>query len=134
MLCFIILSMANYFTNLVRSWSFSKFCELLLKHSSARKYWIETCVWSIRDTTVIQCNKKDLKVLVNFRSSYQGCSIEKAVLKNFATFTGKHLYWSLLLIKDSTQVFSCEYCENFMNSYFEERLPTAASETFWWSN
>ena len=28
-----------------------------------------------------------------------GCSIKKAVLKNFAIFTGKHLCWSLFLIK-----------------------------------
>ena len=34
-----------------------------------------------------------------FRSSHQKCSIEKAVLKNFATFTGNHLCWSLFLVK-----------------------------------
>ena len=26
------------------------------------------------------------------------------------------------------QVFSCEYCEIFKNIYFEEHLPTTASE------
>ena len=39
-----------------------------------------------------------LKKCLNSRSSHQRCSIEKAVLKIFAIFTGKHLYWSLLLI------------------------------------
>ena len=29
---------------------------------------------------------------------YQRCSIKKAVLKNSAIFTGKHLCWSLFLI------------------------------------
>ena len=33
------------------------------------------------------------------RSSHQRCSIKKAVLKNFAIFTGKHLRWSFFLIK-----------------------------------
>ena len=33
------------------------------------------------------------------RSSHQRCSIKKAVLKNFAIFTGIHLCWSLFLIK-----------------------------------
>ena len=33
------------------------------------------------------------------RSSHQRCSIKKIVLKNFAIFTGKHLCWSLILIK-----------------------------------
>ena len=39
-----------------------------------------------------------LKKCVCFRSSDLSCSIEKAVLKNFAISTGKHLPWSLLLI------------------------------------
>ena len=34
-----------------------------------------------------------------FKSSHQRCSIKKAVLKNFAIFTRKRLYWSLSLIK-----------------------------------
>ena len=38
-----------------------------------------------------------LKKCLNSRSSHQSCSIEKAVLKNFSIFTGKHLCWSLLL-------------------------------------
>ena len=33
------------------------------------------------------------------RSSHQRCSVKKGVLKNFANFLGKHLYWSLFLIK-----------------------------------
>ena len=33
------------------------------------------------------------------RSSHRRCSISKAVLKNFANFTEKHLCWSLFLIK-----------------------------------
>ena len=39
-----------------------------------------------------------------YRSSYQRCSIKKAVLQNFAIFTGKNLCWSLFLIK--LQAFS----------------------------
>ena len=34
-----------------------------------------------------------------FRRSHWRCSIKKAVLKNFAIFTGKHLCWSLFLVK-----------------------------------
>ena len=51
------------------------------------------------------------------RSSHQRCSIRKTVLKNFTAFTGKNLCWSLFLIKrprtekETTQVFSCEYCK-----------------------
>ena len=43
--------------------------------------------------------------------------------QNFASFTGKHLYWSLFLIKlqawgTPTQVFSWKICEIFKNIYF----------------
>ena len=34
-----------------------------------------------------------------FRSNHRRCSVKKGVLKNFANFTGKHLRWSLSLIK-----------------------------------
>ena len=59
---------------------------------------------------------------------------KKAVLKTFAMITGKHLYWSLFLIKlqkprsaallkmTPTQVISCEYYRRFKNTYFEEHL------------
>ena len=55
--------------------------------------------------------------------------MNKAVLKNFAIFTGKHLCCSLFLLKlqTPTQVFSCEYCEIFKNTYFEEHLQTAGT-------
>ena len=74
---------------------------------------------------------------------------KKGVLKNFALFIGKHLWWSLFLIhlqalrpvfpsylnfimqlylkETPAQVFSCEYCKIFKNTYFEEHLRTAAS-------
>ena len=64
---------------------------------------------------------------------------QKAALKNFTIFTGKHLCWSLSLIKlqaatpatllkkNPTQVFSCEYFEIFKNIYYKEHLQAAAS-------
>ena len=33
------------------------------------------------------------------RCSHRRCSVKKGVLKSFANFTGKHLWWSLFLIK-----------------------------------
>ena len=40
-----------------------------------------------------------LKKCLNSRSRHHKCSIEKAVLKSFAIFTGKYLCESLLLIE-----------------------------------
>ena len=59
-----------------------------------------------------------------------------AVLQNrcFAIFTGKHLCWSLYLIKlqairtatllkrDSSKVFSCEIFKTFENTFFTEHV------------
>ena len=41
------------------------------------------------------CEVHPLVFLNHFRSNNQRSSIQKGVLKNFTTFTGKHLCWSL---------------------------------------
>ena len=54
----------------------------------------------------------------------------KSFLKIFAIFTGKHLCWCLFFNyqkRDSSTGVSCEYCEIFKETYFEEHLATAAS-------
>ena len=61
-------------------------------------------------------------------------SAKKAVLKNFALFTGKHLCWNPSVLQpdkkeNAEQVFSCECsCEMFNNTYFAEHLGTAVSK------
>ena len=57
--------------------------------------------------------------------------MKKGVLKNFSNFKGRHLGWSLFLIKlkrDSNTDIFCEICEAFKNTYFEERLRATASK------
>ena len=72
-----------------------------------------------------------LKKCLNSRTNHQRCSTEKDVPKNFTTFTGKHLCWSLfsielrpatLLKETPRKVLFCEYCEIFKNTYFKESL------------
>ena len=77
--------------------------------------------------------------------------MKKGVLKNFAIFIGKHLSESLFFNKVAgpptsrnvqavgleacsfikkdilTQVFRCEFCETFKNTFFIEHLWTTAS-------
>ena len=55
---------------------------------------------------------------------------KKGVLKDFANFTGKHLYRNLFFNKKEAlaQVFSCEFCEVFKTIFFTEHLRTIASE------
>ena len=62
------------------------------------------------------------------RSSHRRCSLRKDVLRNFAKFTGKHLFQRLFFKKESlAQVFSCEFCEISKNTFFTEHLQATAS-------
>ena len=66
---------------------------------------------------------------------------KKSVLKNFAIFTGKNLCqslfliklqaqaWNLLIKETLAQVFPCEFCEVFKNTFFTEHLRMTASGT-----
>ena len=51
------------------------------------------------------------------RSSRRRCSVRKGVLKNFAIFTEKDLWQSLL-----AQAFSCEFYEFSKNTVFTEHV------------
>ena len=61
---------------------------------------------------------------------------KKDILKNFTKFTGKHLCLTLFLQASGlqfylkrdylAQVFSCEFCEIFKNTFFTEYLWTTA--------
>ena len=97
--------------------------------------WPKLKIMPFYATGLFLCPLKNTRNILMFsvniegdRSSHQRCFIKKTVLKNFAKFRGKHLWWRLFLIKTPTQVFSCEYWEIFKVTYFEEQLRTAASE------
>ena len=64
------------------------------------------------------------------RSRHQRCSIKKGVVRNFVKFTRKHLCQSLFNFSRKetlVQVFSCEICEIFKNTFFTEHLRATAS-------
>ena len=52
------------------------------------------------------------------------------VIKNFVIFRGKHLCWSLFLIKLQVCNFPVNIAEFFKNSFFHKTPPVAASEKF----
>ena len=55
---------------------------------------------NLRQITFIHWNEFDyLQFQIIIRSSHQGCSMEKDVLRNFTKFTAKHLCQSLFLNK-----------------------------------
>ena len=74
----------------------------------------------------------------NHRRNSLKKTCKKGVLENLAIFTGEHMCWNLFKINPEnlqlfsketpTQVLSCEYCEIFINIYFEKHLQTAGCE------
>ena len=63
----------------------------------------------------------DALIVPVFRSSCSQLFFKIDVQKFFATFTGKHLCWSLFL-KNPTQVFTEIVCEIFRNRFFIEHF------------
>ena len=67
------------------------------------------------------------------KNSHQRCSIKTVVLKNFAIFTGstraglQTFNFVIKRLQHRMQLFSCEYCEVFKNTYFEKHLWMATS-------
>ena len=64
-----------------------------------RHLWLIPNILKWQDCTIFT---KLVPLQTPSRSSYQRCSAKKGVLKNLRNFTGKHLYWSLFLIKLQT--------------------------------
>ena len=64
------------------------------------------------------------------RNSHWSCSMKKGVLENLAKFTGKQLCESLFFNKVAggtlAQLFSCEFCQIFKNTFFYRTPPVAA--------
>ena len=83
--------------------------------------------------------REKLREKTLYRSSHRRCSEKQDVLRNFAKFTGKHLWQRLFFNKVAgassfikketpTQVFSCEFCEITTNIFFYRTPRVAASE------
>ena len=58
------------------------------------------------------------------------------VLEYYPKFTGKHLCQSVFFkkiagLRTLAQVFSCEFCEIFKNTFFAEHLQATASFPYW---
>ena len=109
------------------------------KKQGSDLYFIHKCsqpksIWKILDL------KKLYNIFGKDRRSHRRCSVRKGVLRNFAKFTGKQICQSLffskvadlrpaaLLKKRLAQMFSCESCEIFKNTFLTEHIWATASE------
>ena len=103
----------------VFSWSYSYFTKSC-RFFVASRGWIQYSTIQTQILKTPQVIIVTIKIML-FRSSHKRWSMQKAVLKNFAIFTGKHLCWRLLI------QHRCFLCEFFKSTYFEELLRTPAS-------
>ena len=81
------------------------------------------------------------KVKVSIQGQPTEVFYEKRCSYKFRKFTGKHLWKhqafrpAALLRKTPTQVFPCEICKTFMNTYFVKDLqPTPSESEEEWEN
>ena len=63
------------------------------------KYLFQLNLVCIGDSRIGFCPALFWKQELNLRGSHCSCSMKKGVFRSFVNFTGKHLYWSLFLIK-----------------------------------
>ena len=74
------------------------FCRVIVRNYLYNEFAFKQSTWrgKIKEQTpqlvLLYCGR-------TVKTSHRRCSIKKAVLKNFAIFTGKHPCWGLLLIK-----------------------------------
>ena len=105
--------------------------------------------FSIRDGEKIGCKFYITLIHWTDRSSHQGCSMQKGVLRNLTNFTGKHLWQSLFfnkavglrpatLLKKRLRYrcfpVSCEFCEISQRTFFTDYLWATTSEIPQWED
>ena len=87
--------LSNKFADLL----FQKIYAWLLLGFRGSKYVFsaEFGIWYFPDSRTGFCSGLLWKYELNLRSIHWSCSVKKGVLRNFANFTGKQLWWSLFL-------------------------------------
>ena len=81
-------------------------------HVNLRKLFLITAFSGQVQSHKIDCSIILIGVLSYslYRRRHHRCSVKKVLYKNFASFTGKHLCWSLFLMKFAT----CEVFEEYL--------------------
>ena len=76
-------------------------------------------------------SSKTVKCRFTLKRQKWSFHVRKDVLRNFAKFTGKHMYQSLFFKKEALpQVFPCEFYKISNNAFFTEHLLTTASYAY----
>ena len=99
----------------------------IYKQTCSTFYTSNTCLKRVEKKKLLGRHNKEIYLrngcLITFKKMEKQPTLvfyRKAVVKNLAIFTEKHLCWGLL--------FNSEYCEIFNSTCFQKHLRTAASE------
>ena len=118
----ITLTLMSYFaiSSCFQKFNFQGFNLLILKFELPSAFLYALC--ELLEKQAVLCG--------NNRSSCPEVFCKKGVPRNFTKFTGKHLYQRLFFNKEESlaQVFSCEFCEISMNSFFYRTPQLAGSK------
>ena len=105
------------FNTIVFLWNLQNFLEYLFLKSSSGCFWgLNSCFQRSSEKKPVQLSAINTRIKKKYlmprksRSSHRRCSVKEG------------------LQRPAAQVFSCECCEFFKNTYFEKHLWTAASE------
>ena len=98
---------------------------LLMKHKLINFDWIVNNL-IVRNLLINYLNL--IKESIQKQLLTEQMFFEIGVLKNFAIFRGKHLCWSVFLIKLQACNFPVNIAKNFKNSFFYKTPLVAASE------
>ena len=106
-------------------------CEIFSSNIFTEQLRTTNSLWTTNSRTILLLNKN--------RSGRSQMFFKIGVLKNFASFTGKHWCWSLLLRefttllkKTPTQVLCCEIFK-LLRTFFYRTVQVAASLTRAWN-
>ena len=119
------------------------------RHTKFSFYFYSTCekwhLWHFTDHlikivgTLFIYDRRYIHTWRDTEAANQSCSAKKVILRNFAKFTGKYLWWGpfewisrvtdydFMIEKTLTQVFPFEFYESFQNSFFAEQLWVSTS-------
>ena len=108
----------------------------IIQHKLAKMWWTQPLrCYNIRPILfVFEAFIKLVFTPVNPQKQSPGVFCNNGVLKNFTKFTGNTCARDSFLIKfikkeSLAQVFSCEFCEFFKNTFFNRTPLVAASES-----
>ena len=82
--------------------SFKEHLRWLLLDFRGSKYFFQLNLVFIADSHTCFCAELLWRHELNVRSSHRNSSVKKGVFRNFASFTGRQLCWSLFLIELQT--------------------------------